>query len=64
MTSMVFIVGSIILLVSCIGGWLVVRRPTPNRQMPPVLSFFLYFWLFAFAQLIAVSLVYWLVSNT
>lgn len=60
---MVATIGIAILLVSILGGWLLVRRPVAGRQMPPVLLFFLYFWLIAFALLLLVSLGYWLSSR-
>lgn len=53
------IIGAGVLLISTIGGWLLASRNAPDQQRPmKILLFFLYFWLFTFAQLVILAIGY------
>ena len=58
------IVGIGILVISIIGGMLLASRGTTGRQrQTKILRFALYFWVFAFVQLIVVAIAYALLTR-
>jgi hypothetical protein len=61
---MVAITGVVILVIAVTGGLLLAgRNAAEGQRQTKILLFVLYFWLLAFAQLIAVALGYQLLSR-
>ena len=52
------IVGSIIVLIAVVGGWLFVRNRKTDEKQIKIVFFVFYFWLLVFVQLILSALVY------